>query len=81
MVELCQEYYMWMEIDSEGKEGSILCNVEGFGNINLVARSYVVATTVMKRLAFAHMAASGHEIRLIKWTHREELEVIKRHDK
>ena len=71
--------YTWTEVDPEGGEGTILAlapALPGFGPVNLVTRSREVAEGPMREIAIGHQRASGHRVRLVRWTHREDLEEL-----
>jgi hypothetical protein len=74
------EIYTWTEVDPDGGEGTILALVPAMprlGPVNLVTRSRAIAEGPLREVALKHQRASGHRVRLVRWTHREDLEELK----
>jgi hypothetical protein len=73
------ELFTWTEVDPEDGEGTILALVPalpGFGPINLVTRSRTIAEGPMREVAIGHARATGHRVRLVRWTGRQDLEEL-----
>jgi hypothetical protein len=79
MADDLQEYFMWLEIDPNGGEGAIAIAMPEVGNalVALIARNRQIAEGPMRKLAVAHQKASGHRVRLVRWSQREDLEELK----
>jgi hypothetical protein len=78
-MKLLTEYYMWTEIDDKGEEGSIVAMVPDMplvNSLNLIHRKEYIVKGIMRTIAINHSKATGHEVRLIKWTLPETIEVI-----
>lgn len=76
MTKYLDEYYMWTEINNDGSEGSIAAFLPQLGTLNLITRNYEIASTMMRDIAVTHNKVHGTEVRLVRWTKREDLEVI-----
>jgi hypothetical protein len=71
--------YTWTEVDPRGGEGTIAAIVPALphlGMVPLVTRNREIAEGPMRDAAVAHQRASGHTVRLVRWTAREDLEEL-----
>lgn len=70
------EIYTWTEVDEEGGEGTICVMMPGMrmGPITLLTRRRAVAEGPMRTAAEFHHQATGHRVRLVRWTRRENIE-------
>lgn len=69
------EIYAWTEVDEDGAEGTICVVMPGMrmGPITLVTRKRSIAEGPMQTAAEYHHQVSGHKVRLVRWTVREDL--------
>jgi phosphoserine phosphatase len=75
-----KDLYTWTEIAADGTEGTIAGLVpmlSHLGMINLVTRDREIAEGLFGEVAKAHHRASGHRVRLVRWTAREDLRDLK----
>jgi hypothetical protein len=71
------ELYIWTHTDKNGREGTICMMVSrgsAHGPLALVTRNRAMAEGPMRKAAEEHRRASGHRVRLIRWTKSEDLE-------
>jgi hypothetical protein len=68
------ELYTWTETDPRGGEGTIVAIVPGMGSVNLITRKREIAEGAFLEVAWKHHKASGHRVRLVRWTKREDLQ-------
>jgi hypothetical protein len=69
------ELYTWTEVDPETGEGTIciiLKGLEHLGPVTLQARKREIADE-MGKVAELHHRRTGHKVRLVRWTAREDL--------
>lgn len=73
---LLTEYYMWTEVDKNGNEGSIVAVAPDIGMINLITRNKEIAIGIFREMAIVHKNMSKNQVRLLRWTAVEYVEII-----
>jgi hypothetical protein len=79
MPKTIEALYTWTEVDPSGSEGTIAAMVPALpylGVVPLVTRKREIAEGPMRVAAVGHRRASGHTVRLVRWTAREDLEEL-----
>jgi hypothetical protein len=72
------EIFTWTETDdAEDGEGTILAiTLPGFLPLNLITRNRAIAEGLMRKVALDHHERTGHRVRLVRWTAREDVEEL-----